>query len=538
MPSLQISLSYTAIYARVSTDEQAEHGNIQTQLDYARKYCDLKEYHEVTFYEDDGITGTLPLEERPAGAQLMADAKDGKLKRVLVYKLDRLGRSPRVILNAIHDLEEYGIEVVSMSENFDTHSPAGRAFLGISSVFAGLERETILERLWLGANRAAQQGKWLGGIVPYGYYVDDDGFLAINNEPLDGHEGMSEADVIRLIYHLVADEGRSTIYVADYLNNIGIPPAYTRNGRQILRGKRKVNTQGIWRPARVRNTIVNTTYKGIHQYGKRSAKEREIITREVPAIVSVEMWARARQTLTNNILEATRNQKRRYLLRGLIKCAKCGHTYSGTAMRSRPGEVSPYYICGGKNRQLNGHAIALCDAKNVPAEWLDDLIWQECLRFLNDPDTALVQYWEEQNGREESTPRVPVLANEEQAIRQTLQSGVGERDRILDLYRRKYITMQDVERQLEKITREENTLRNRLQEIVKQQALETAEDDRRAAAIEVLQGLRGSLTETMSFDEKRRIVKALVKCIMVTTISDGPSGRWHKRATIQVDYQF
>jgi site-specific DNA recombinase len=60
MPSLQISLSYTAIYARVSTDEQAEHGNIQTQLDYARKYCDLKEYHEVTFYEDDGITGTLP----------------------------------------------------------------------------------------------------------------------------------------------------------------------------------------------------------------------------------------------------------------------------------------------------------------------------------------------------------------------------------------------------------------------------------------------------------------------------------------------
>jgi site-specific DNA recombinase len=98
--------------------------------------------------------------------------------------------------------------------------------------------------------------------------------------------GLSESDVIRMIYRLAAIERRSCFYIADRLNKLQIPCAYQRDDRFVLRGKRKQRTSGFWRPARVRNLIVNTTYKGLHQFGKRSSnKGRALISRAVPAIV-------------------------------------------------------------------------------------------------------------------------------------------------------------------------------------------------------------------------------------------------------------
>jgi site-specific DNA recombinase len=235
-----------AVYARVSSEDQAERGTIENQLEFARKYCDLHQLDIFDWYKDDGVTGTIPLEQRPEGRRLLEDAQAGRFELLLIYRLDRLGRSARIILNAVYDLEQYGIKIRSMTEPFDTSDPSGRFLLTVLAGVADLERETILERMWHGANRAARAGKWLGGIVPYGYRVNEDGYLEINEDPLPGMD-MSEADVIRLIYRLVAEEGYSTIKVADYLNALGVPPSYTKDGRQIKRGKRKVNTAGIWR---------------------------------------------------------------------------------------------------------------------------------------------------------------------------------------------------------------------------------------------------------------------------------------------------
>ncbi len=111
-----------------------------------------------------------------------------------------------------------------------------------------------------------------------------------------------------------------------------VPCAYTRDDRLLLKGKRKQRTTGVWRAGRVRNLIVSTTYKGDHGYGKRSRKkDREVILRKVPAIVTGKMWNQAQETLRKNFLFASRNNKtNRYLLRGLIKCELCGLTYSGT----------------------------------------------------------------------------------------------------------------------------------------------------------------------------------------------------------------
>lgn len=216
------------------------------------------------------------MQQRPEGLRLLEDAKKGLFDTLLLYKLDRLGRDTRVTLNAVYELERLKIKVKSMTEPFDTADPSGRFMLTIMDGVANLERDTILERMWLGANRCAREGKWLGGIVPFGYVVDDEGFLAINNTPIPGFQ-MSEADIVRMIYRMTVEEHLSTIAIATRLNAMGLPPKYAIDGRTVSRGKRKMNTSGKWLPGRIRNMIVSATYKGYHQYGNRSKRQREVI---------------------------------------------------------------------------------------------------------------------------------------------------------------------------------------------------------------------------------------------------------------------
>lgn len=81
-----------AIYCRVSTEEQAQAGTIDAQVQFARRYCDLNQVQIVEWYLDDGVTGTIPISDRPSGKRLMGDAKAGRFETVLVYRVDRFGR--------------------------------------------------------------------------------------------------------------------------------------------------------------------------------------------------------------------------------------------------------------------------------------------------------------------------------------------------------------------------------------------------------------------------------------------------------------
>ncbi len=92
--------------------------------------------------------------------------------------------------------------------------------------------------------------------------------------------------------------------------------------------------------------IVQITYKGIYQYGKRSKKVCEIIEREVPAIVEEDIWAKAQLVLKDNQLEAVRCAKHKYLLHTLVKCSLCALNFSGTGYKGSKGQ---HYVCNGKN---------------------------------------------------------------------------------------------------------------------------------------------------------------------------------------------
>lgn len=518
-----------ALLGRVSSEDQHNRQTIQNQIDFGLKYCDLHSLPKPILYLDDGVTGTIPLENRPAGKQLLDDAKDKKFNLLLIYKLDRLGRSARIILNAVHELEQLGIKIRSMTEPFDTGDPSGRFLLTILAGVADLEHDTILERMWHGANRAARAGKWLGGIVPYGYKVNEDNYLEINEEKMPGIN-MSEADVIRLIYHLTVDEEYSTVKIADYINALHIPPSYVKNNRTVKKGKRKERTSGIWLPGRIRNIIVNPTYKGLHLYGKRTAKDREIIPRAVPAIISEDNWDRANQVLKDHQLETIKNSKRRYLLRGLIKCGACGLTYIGTAFSGQKRKLTPYYVCNGKT-SYRGIYFGKCTSKNIPSEWIENIVWNDCLNFINNPGEALKELAASVDNKKSNQLNIE---NEINNIEKSIQNTDVEKQKILDFYRKNFINSLDAESQLKSIMHERSLLDLRLKDLEKHLAEEKSMVNQIDTAEELLLTLKESIKEEMPFEVKREIVKTLVDKIIIFTNNEEEK----PQATVSIYYNF
>ena len=500
-----------AVYCRVSTDDQAERGTIESQVEYAEKYCELNQIAIVKIYKDDGITGTIPLQERPAGAELIADAKAGLFSTLLVFKLDRLGRVTRIIINAIYDLEQYNVKLKSMTEPFDTSDPSGRFLLTILAGVADLERSNILQRMQLGANRAAAAGKWLGGIVPYGYIVNDDRFLEVNETEIPG-TGMSEADVIRLIFRLIAEEKMSSIAVADRLNSLGIPPSYVLRG---IKGKRHKHTRGVWRTGRVICIVKNTLYYGVHRYGKRSPHNREIIERKVPPIVSKEVWDMAQEVMHSNQIMSVRNAKNTYILRGLIRCAMCGSTYTGINSKQ-----SRYYTCNGRfnhKRTLREK----CSAHSINMDWIDNEVWKDCMKFISQPNLIVEAIEADQTKEDESAKQIHLLEAQ-------LAECESERERIMDVYRMKLISFDEVEKQLKKSADKKSAIEFELSTL-KSRYEPTPTLERKEAALDILNEIKEKLTSTeeVSVELKFEVIHILVKKITAISTDTGMTFKVH-----------
>src|SRR6266404_2097677 len=268
-----------AVYLRVSTEEQRERQSIATQREFGERYCQLHSLAVHRAYADDGVSGTVPLEQRPEGSQILIDARHGKFDQLLVYKLDRFGRDTLEILSSVARLEKLGVRVRSMTEEFDTASATGRLMQTMLSGFATHEREVIRERSLAGTFRVAETGAWLGGIVLYGYRKvgeKRDARIVISEDPIPSL-AMSEADVNRDVFRMSAEEKKYCRVIAARLNELRVPCAYARDDRLLLRGKRKQRTLGVWRAARVRGVLNNKTYMGVHEFRKRTSSGRPVI---------------------------------------------------------------------------------------------------------------------------------------------------------------------------------------------------------------------------------------------------------------------
>lgn len=203
----------TAIYLRVSTDEQAENGyGIDAQREMCEGMARAKDWQIVKEYSDDGFSGTLDESDRPGLAALLDAIVSGEVSAVIVQSLSRIGRSSRLIIRIVETIEG-GADLVSCKESFDTSTATGRFVMKLFADMAEWERDSLTERLTAGRNaRGRQDGERGGRQLPMGYKRTVDGPVIVPNE----------AVIIRGIFmHRAA--GRSLTKIAEILNDQEIP---------------------------------------------------------------------------------------------------------------------------------------------------------------------------------------------------------------------------------------------------------------------------------------------------------------------------
>lgn len=179
-----------AIYVRVSTTEQVEEGySIRAQENTLTDYCRFYNYKIVKVYKDEGISAK-EYTKRTGLLNLIQDSKSGLFDIVLVWRLNRLTRNTTDLLNICSQLEENGVVFVSMTEAFDSNTPAGRLLRSMLGSIAQFERESAIENIILGLSERASQGLETSGFV-LGYRVNEYGELEIVEE---------EAEYVRFVF--------------------------------------------------------------------------------------------------------------------------------------------------------------------------------------------------------------------------------------------------------------------------------------------------------------------------------------------------
>jgi DNA invertase Pin-like site-specific DNA recombinase len=142
-----------ALYARVSTADKGQ--DPEMQLRELREYCERRQWTITNEFVDIGVSGSK--DSRPQLNKLMAGAKQRQFDTVLVWKLDRFGRSLKHLVSGLGEFEALGISFVSLRDSFDLPTPAGRLMFNMVASFAEFERDLIRERVKAGiANRRAK----------------------------------------------------------------------------------------------------------------------------------------------------------------------------------------------------------------------------------------------------------------------------------------------------------------------------------------------------------------------------------------------
>src|SRR5207245_2501305 len=171
--------------------------------------------------------------------------------------------------------------------------------------------------------------------------------------------------------------------VAGRLNKMQIPTARELRGHKW----KWKQPEALWWPRSVATIVQNPVYAGTYVFRRRDKKGGAVHEYPVPALVSPELWQRTQQVIAENLKFSRRNTKHRdYQLRGLVRCGVCGLGMSGMTARSKKsGKEQLYFLyrCHGKKLEMSW-AHGLCPSRFVPAEWLEQLVWEELAGWIAD----------------------------------------------------------------------------------------------------------------------------------------------------------
>lgn len=345
---------YDALYARQSI-EKKDSISVESQLEY----CRYEAHGEACIeYADRGFSGKDT--NRPGFENMMNDIRAGKIKRVIVYKLDRISRSILDFANMMEIFQKHRVEFVSSTEKFDTSTPIGRAMLNICIVFAQLERETIQKRVTDAYYSRCKRGFYMGGRIPYGYRLTN---TVIDNIRTSMYEEIpAESEQLKLIYSMYADTDNSLGDIVRYLNehrikNLRGASWNTARISEILRNPVYVEADiDVYRffqsqGANIYNSASDFTggnacylYKGTVSASRKQndLADKELVLAPHKGLIPSKIWLACRIRCLNNRQSTKTCKPKNSWLVGKVKCGKCGYALTIRKSKSKWGR---YFVC-------------------------------------------------------------------------------------------------------------------------------------------------------------------------------------------------
>lgn len=300
----------TALYMRVSTEEQAKEGySLPAQRRKLMAYCEAHDWPIVAIYSDEGITGSS-LAKRPQATQMIEDATKNQFENILILKVDRLARNTKDLLTIIETLKKYKVHLNAVEETIDYDTPTGKMMLTILGSFAELERSTITARTNAGKEQKRLSGyKIGGGFIPYGYILEDEQFKA----------NVDQAKVIKRIFELYL-AGNSANAICQLFQ------------KEKIRSPKNSDT---WERSTLMRILRNETYIGYIR-GNPS--------KNIEPIVSIELFESV-----NRLIQARSTSKQRkfakddFIFADVIYCGVCGRKLQ-CKQEAKP-RSRRYYVC-------------------------------------------------------------------------------------------------------------------------------------------------------------------------------------------------
>lgn len=381
-----------AIYTRQSVDK-ADSISVESQEEFCRKEVVGQ---DAKVYSDKGYSGKNT--ERPAFQNLMKDVESGCIKRVIVYRLDRISRSVLDFANIIDVFQRHQVDFVSTMEKFDTGTPIGKAMLMIVMIFAQLERETIQQRITDAYASRSRRGFYMGGRTPYGFRLKSikiDGIATKTYEVVE-----EEADTVKLIFSMYAEPQTSFGDIMRYLNAHGITkrddkpfcrsrlrdmvvnPVYVKSDYKIYDFFRSQGTH-IVNPA---EDFVGTN--GLYLYSGEGAKRKTVslaghtvVLAPHQGIVDSATWLSCRTKCLNNQALASPVRAKETWLAGKIKCGECGYALVAKLGRRKTKADRRYFICSHK------YAAGTCSFGSLDADVVEGIVLDEMKKKLSEFET-------------------------------------------------------------------------------------------------------------------------------------------------------
>ncbi len=403
-------MTRVAIYARVSTGRQEKEETIETQLKVIRDYCEREGLEVVAEFNDEGVPGTIPFEERPGGSALLRAAKAEDFERTLLYDLSRLGRDELVTLLAENMLKVLGVPFLSVTEPFpdDDQSPFAIMTKGSTRTINATYRAMVRQSTTAGRRRSASEGNYPGSVVPYGY-AKVDRKLVVDEET---------SVVVRHIFEM-ATKGLGSQAISTVLNEEHVPTPSTK-------------AKWGWTHTIVHKIIAHRRYVGELTYGGEQVA--------IPAIIDEENFEAVQATFAKRRTYSKGTQAVHMLAR-LLRCRECGGGYSSVKW----GDGRRYFCL---NRKLH---------KEVEHKgkwwWQGDVLDQRVLDFMHefaqDPKkvVGLLTAWAEDQREQLDENRLP-------GLRKSLDELNDEEERVVKFARKKRITEAQLVKQLNEIKKE------------------------------------------------------------------------------------